>query len=73
LNGARIVGILLIVVGVLALAYGGFSYTDEKPAAKVGPIVLSVNEQHQVNVPMWAGAAMLAAGAALLVFGGKRS
>jgi drug/metabolite transporter (DMT)-like permease len=68
----KIVGILLIVAGVLALAFGGFSYTKETHGAKLGPIELSVKEKEQVNVPMWAGIAAIVVGGVLLVAGGRR-
>lgn len=67
----RIAGIVLIVAGALALAYGGFSYTKETHSASIGPIKLSVKEKEQVNVPVWAGLAAIAAGIVLLVAGKK--
>ena len=51
----KLVAILLIVAGVLGLAYGGFSYTKETHQANVGPLHLSVDEKQHVNVPVWAG------------------
>ena len=49
----KIVGIVLIVAGIAALAYGGFSYTKETHKAEIGPLKLSVQEKEQVNVPQW--------------------
>lgn len=72
MNGFRLVAIVLIVAGALALAYGGFSYTKETHQTKLGPIELSVKETQRVNVPLWAGVAAIVAGGALLIFGGKR-
>jgi hypothetical protein len=68
----KIVGILLIVLGALALAFGSFSYTKETHQAKIGPIQLSVEEKERVNVPQWAGLAAVAAGIVLLVAGGRK-
>lgn len=73
MNTTRIAAIALIVAGVVALAYGGFSYTKETHQAKLGPIELSVKEKQTVNIPVWAGVAAIAIGGVLLVFGGKRS
>lgn len=73
MNSIKIAAIALIVAGVLALAYGGFSYTKETHQAKLGPIELSVNEKQTVNLPVWAGVAAIAIGGVLLVVGGKRS
>jgi multidrug transporter EmrE-like cation transporter len=72
MNTARIVAIVLIVAGALALAYGGFSYTRETHQAKLGPIELSMKEKKDVNIPQWAGIAAIVAGVVLLVAGGKK-
>ena len=72
MNPTKLVGIVLIVAGVLGLLYGGFSYTRETHDVKLGPIQLSVKEKESVNVPVWAGVAAIAVGAALLLFGGKK-
>lgn len=68
----RILGIVLIVVGALALAYGGFSYTKETHQAKLGPFELSVKEKENVDIPQWAGLGAIAVGVVLLVAGGKK-
>lgn len=73
MNTLKIAALALIVAGALALGYGSFSFTRETHEATVGPLTLSVQEKQTVNVPVWAGIAAIAAGAALLVFGGKRS
>jgi hypothetical protein len=69
----KMVGIVLIVVGALGLAYGSFSYTRETHEANVGPINLSVSEKETVNVPVWAGVVAIALGGGLLLMGAKRS
>jgi hypothetical protein len=68
----RIIGIILIVAGALALAYGGFSFTKETHKADIGPLSLSVKEKESVNVPQWAGIAAVVAGLAMVVVGGKK-
>ena len=72
MNGIKLVGIALLVAGVLGLVYGGFSYTKDTTAVKLGPIELSVKEKEAVNVPVWAGVGAIVAGGLLLVFGGKK-
>ena len=72
MNPAKLVGVVLIVAGVLALMYGGFSYTKDTTVVKLGPIELSAKEKQTVNVPMWAGVGAIVIGAALLAFGGKK-
>ena len=68
----RILGAVLIVAGVLGLAFGGFSYTKETHKAEIGPLKLSVAEKEQVNIPLWGSLAAIVAGVALLVAGGQK-
>jgi len=63
----RILAIALLAVGVLALVYGGFSYTKETHDAKVGPVEISFSEKQRVNVPVWAGVVLVVSGAGLLL------
>jgi hypothetical protein len=72
MNLAKVVGIALIVGGVLGLVYGGFSFTKETHQVKLGPVELSVKEKQSINVPVWAGVVAIAAGAGLLLFGGRK-
>ncbi|HUP97457.1 MAG TPA: hypothetical protein VM073_05930 [Usitatibacter sp.] len=72
MSPVRIFGIVLIVAGVLALAYGGFSFTKETHKAEIGPLKLSVKEKEQVNVPQWAGIGSIVLGVVLLVAGKKK-
>lgn len=72
MNTTRLIAIVLIVAGVLGLVYGGFSYTKNTTAVKVGPIELSVKEKETVNVPMWAGIGAIVIGGLLLVLGNKK-
>ena len=73
MNAVRMAAIVLIVAGVLGLAYGSFSYTKETHEAKLGPIELSVTEKETVNVPVWAGVGAIVIGGVLLLFGSKKS
>jgi drug/metabolite transporter (DMT)-like permease len=73
MNSIRLAAIALVIVGTLALTYGGFSYTKDTTAVKLGPLELSVKEKERVNVPMWAGIAAIVAGGLMLVVGSKRS
>ncbi len=72
MNAARIVGIVLIAAGALALVYGGFSYTKDTTAVKLGPLELSVKEKKTVDVPIWLGVGAIVAGGLLLVLGGRK-
>ena len=72
MNTTRLIAIGLIVAGILGLIYGGFSYTKDTTAVKLGPIELSVREKQQVNVPMWVGVGAVVIGGLLLVLGSKK-
>ena len=72
LRGPAMIGVVLIAAGVLALTYGGFTYTKNTQQAKIGPLELSVKEQQTVNVPAWAGGAAIVVGLGLLVAGGRK-
>lgn len=63
----RMTAIVLLLAGVLALVYGGFSYTRETHEARVGPLEISISEKERVNVPMWAGVVLVIAGGGLLL------
>ena len=71
MNPLKLVAVVLIVAGVLALVYGGFSYTKDTTAVKIGPLELSVKEKETVNVPLWAGVGAIVVGGLLLVMGKK--
>jgi drug/metabolite transporter (DMT)-like permease len=73
MNAGRLAGILLIVAGVLALVYHGFSYTKDSHDAKIGPVELSVKNKETVDVPTWAGVAAILVGGALLLVGNRKS
>jgi uncharacterized membrane protein YidH (DUF202 family) len=67
-----IVAVGLIVLGLLALVYGGFSYTRETHDIDLGPLQFEVEEKERVNVPVWAGVACVVAGTGLLLVGRRR-
>jgi hypothetical protein len=68
----KIVAIVLVVAGILALAYGGFTYKKETHDARIGPVEIAVTEKKQVDVPVWAGVALVVVGAGLLVAARKK-
>jgi hypothetical protein len=65
-------GILLVVLGALALAYQGITYTHREKIIDVGPIHASADEQKTIPLPPIIGAIALVAGIALLVTGAKQ-
>lgn len=67
----KTVGIILIVLGLLGLAWGGFTYTTTEKIVDIGPIHATREKEHNIPLPPIAGAVALIGGVALLVTGGK--
>ena len=68
----KIAAIVLIVVGVIALAYGGISYTREKKVIDLGPIEATTKTRETIPLPQVLGIAAIAGGIALLVVSGRK-
>ena len=66
-------GILLVILGALALAYQGFNYTRQEQVLDVGPIHATAERHERVSIPPLLGGLALVGGVALLVLGAKRS
>jgi hypothetical protein len=73
MSSLRLAAIILLIAGVLGVAYGGFSYTKDTHDVKLGPVELAVKEKERVNIPLWVGIAAVAVGGVLFGMGGKRS
>jgi uncharacterized membrane protein len=65
-------GILLVILGALALAYQGFNYTRQERVLDVGPIHATAERHERVSIPPLLGGLALVGGIALLVVGAKR-
>ena len=63
----KALGMLLVVAGVLALAYGGFSWTHKDTVVDVGPIEVTADTTESVRMPPIAAGVMLVAGLALML------
>lgn len=72
MNLTKIVAIVLIVMGGLGLAYGGFSYTKETTGVKLGSLEFKVAQKETVNVPLVVSAGAIAAGVFLLIAVGRK-
>ena len=73
MNAVKIVGIVLVLVGLAGFFTGGFSFTKDTTAAKIGPIELTVSEKESVNIPQWLSLGAVALGAIVLVAGFRKS
>jgi uncharacterized membrane protein YidH (DUF202 family) len=67
----KLVGILLIVVGVVALALGGFSYTKREKAIDLGPVEVTTEQRKTVPLSPIVGLVAVGAGVVLVVTGSK--
>lgn len=67
-----LVGIILIVLGVAALAYKGITYTTQEEVAKIGPLEAKVEKEKTIPLPPLLGGLALASGVVLVVLGARR-
>jgi len=72
MKASVVVGLLLIVLGVVALGYKSFSYTSEETLLKVGPVEATADTRKTVPIPGWAGVAAIVVGAVVIALGRKR-
>jgi hypothetical protein len=70
---AGIVGIILIAIGIIALAYGGFSYTTREKVIDAGPLQVSADRQKTIPLPPILGGICLVGGIVLVLAGNKKS
>ncbi|HET7373257.1 MAG TPA: hypothetical protein VFJ20_07710 [Gemmatimonadaceae bacterium] len=68
----RIAGIILIILGIIGLVYGGITYTRRRDTVSIGPITATVNQRETVPISPVAGAIALVVGIGLVVAGGRR-
>ena len=69
----RIVGIILIVLGALALIYQGITYTRRRQVVDIGPIQATAEEEETIPIPPIVGGILLIAGVGLVIAGGRRT
>ena len=70
---ATIAGIVLVVLGIVSLAYQGISYTTQKKVVDIGSLHATTDEKHTVPLPPVLGGLLLAGGVILLVSGSSGS
>jgi uncharacterized membrane protein len=70
---AGIVGIVLIAIGIIVLAYGGFSYTKREKVIDAGPLQVSADREKTVPLPPILGGVCLVGGIILVLAGDKKT
>jgi len=68
----KIIGAILIVLGVVALAYKGFSYKSEETVLQIGSVKATAETEKSVPIPTWAGIAAIVGGVVALGVGMRR-
>ncbi len=68
----KLIGIILIVLGVAGLAYGGLNWTTRDKVVDMGPLQVSKDTTHSLPLPPIAGGVCLVAGILVLVMGGRQ-
>jgi hypothetical protein len=68
----KTLGIVLIVLGLFGLAWGGFTYTTRETVVDIGPIHATRDKTHNIPLPPIAGAVALIGGVVLLAAGSKQ-
>ena len=72
MSATTIAGVVLTAIGVIALLYGGFSYTKREKILDVGPIEATTERRETIAVPPILGGLAVAGGVALLFVGARR-
>ncbi len=70
---AGIVGIILIIVGIISLVYGGFTYTKREKVLDIGPIQATAEKQHTIPFPPLFGGICLVGGIVLVIAGSRKT
>jgi len=71
MGGVKLIGAILLALGILGLVFGHFEYTKESHQGQFGPFKFSVTEKETAVIPSWASIAVIVVGAVLLVINRK--
>jgi hypothetical protein len=72
MNGATVLGVLLIILGAIGLIVRGIEYTKKEKVIDLGPIEASAETQKHVSIPLWVSGLVLGAGVVVAVAGAGR-
>ena len=68
----KIIGVVLIAIGIIALAYGGITYTKREKVLDIGPLEATTERRETIPLPPVLGGLALAGGIVLLIVGSRR-
>jgi drug/metabolite transporter (DMT)-like permease len=63
----KVLGVVLLALGLLGVIFGEFSYTEDRQSADFGPVEFEGEEKERIRVPLWLGVGLVVAGGALLL------
>ena len=69
----RMIGLVIVILGALALGYGGFTYVTREKIVDAGPVQITKDKENAVWIPPVVGGVAVAAGLVLMVVGGGRT
>ncbi|MGC3990042.1 MAG: DUF3185 domain-containing protein [Chthoniobacteraceae bacterium] len=67
-----LIGVILTILGVVALAYGGFSYTKQETPISIGNFKVKTEQEKSVPIPPAVGIIAIAGGVVLIAVGAKK-
>jgi uncharacterized membrane protein YidH (DUF202 family) len=72
MKSPALIGLILIILGIAALAYQGITYTKKETIVNIGPIHAEAERQHTIPIPPIIGVAAVVGGIVLLVAGSRK-
>lgn len=72
MNVRKLVAVILIAVGIVALVYQGITYTTSEDVVDLGPLEITTQEKETIPLPPVVGVIAIAGGVVLLLMGGRR-
>lgn len=72
MKAATLIGIVLIVIGLVSLAYQGITYTQREEAVDLGPVEIATEDKETIPLPPLLGGLALVGGIVLVIVGSKK-
>ena len=73
MKAATLIGVALIVLGALALAYQGITYTTREKVVDLGPVKITADKENSIPLPPIIGVLAVAGGVVLVIVGARKS